>query len=77
MIYVQFYQKSAISDDLIEGTGDRSVVILDGRECRFAQNSIASQACKERGYLAWRLFSGDSFSRSSPVDPLVTFKEQL
>ena len=70
MIYVQFYQKSAISDDIIEGVGDRSVVILDGRESRFAQTSIARQACQERGYLAWQLFSGESFTRSSPIDVL-------
>ena len=32
MIYVQFYQRSALNpDDIIEACGDRSVVILDGR----------------------------------------------
>lgn len=70
MIYVQFYQKSAISDELIEASGDRSVIILDGRESRFAQTSIARQACQERGYLAWRLFKGETFTRSAPTDEL-------
>lgn len=30
--YIQYYQKSAISDDLISACGDRSVLILDGRQ---------------------------------------------
>lgn len=70
MIYVQFYQKSAISDELIEGSGDRSVVILDGRNTRFTHNSIGEAECKKRGYLAWRLYSGDTFTRSNPIDSL-------
>ena len=67
MYYVQFYQKSAISDDLIEASGDRSVIILDGRESQFAQTSIARQSCQERGYLAWQIFQGRSFSDSQAI----------
>ncbi len=71
MMYVQFYQKSAIDEDkIIEACGDRSVIILDGRNTRFTHNSISEAECKKRGYIAWRLFSGDSFSRSSPIDSL-------
>lgn len=66
MIYAQFYQKSAISEDTIEACGDRSVIILDGRNTNFTHRSIAEGECKKRGYVAWRLFSGETFTRSIP-----------
>jgi hypothetical protein len=70
MIYTQFYQKSAISDDFIEALGDRSVIILDGRNTRFTHRSISAGECRKRGYLAWRLYSGESFSRSAPISEI-------
>jgi hypothetical protein len=70
MYYVQFYQKSAISDALIEANGDRSVVILDGRCSRQWMGETAAAECKRRGYLAWRIFRGESFTRSAPVSQL-------
>lgn len=67
MIYAQFYQKSAISEDILEASGDRSVIILDGRNTNFTHRSIAEGECKKRGYLAWRLYRGEAFSRSTPT----------
>lgn len=67
MLYVQFYQKSAISDDIIQGVGDRSVIILDGRNTPFTHHSISEAECKRRGYVAWQVFHGESFSRSTPI----------
>lgn len=69
MIYVEFYAKSAIPEDdhLVPACGDRGVVILDGRNSPSAHNEIAEAECKKRGYLAWRLFVGESFTRSRPA----------
>lgn len=73
MIYVQFYQHSAYpvgSTELIEACGDRSVVILDGRLRPQAMGRIAAAECVKRGYLAWRVFKGESFTRSAPISQL-------
>ena len=71
MIYVQFYQKSAISDDLIEACGDRAVVILDGRQSRKTHQTIAFEECTKRGYLAWALYQGEAFTRSYRIHPIT------
>jgi len=66
MIYVQFYRPD-LSGQLAEGTGDRAVVILDGRESRANHRRIAQAECVKRGYTAWRLFRGPSFTRANPI----------
>lgn len=67
MYYIQFYQKSAISEDIIEACGDRSVIVVDGRESRETIRLFAEKEGVKRGYLAWALFKGESFSRSAKV----------
>lgn len=67
MIFVQFFQKSAISNNVIEATGDRSVVLLDGRNTDFTHRSIAAGECRKRGYVAWQLFKGDSLLLNRPT----------
>ena len=70
MYYAQFYQRSAISDEIIEACGDRSVVILDGRCSKQWIGKTAAAECKRRGYLAWRIFKGDTFTRSAPISQM-------
>jgi hypothetical protein len=71
MIYVQFYQRSALNpDDIIEACGDRSVVILDGRCSKQWMGETSAAECKRRGYVAWRIFKGETFTRSAPVSQL-------
>lgn len=70
MYYAQFYQRSAISDEIIEACGDRSVVILDGRCSKQWMGETATSECKRRGYLAWRIFKGESFTRSAPISQM-------
>lgn len=70
MLYIQFYQKAVWpigTDLLIEATGDRSVVILDARR-RYLSGvcGIAETECVARGYEGYRLFKGESFTRSEP-----------
>ncbi len=80
MIYAQFYQMSIgfvpnsnppkidpAYSELIEATGDRSVVIIDARLKHESVRRIAESECKKRGYKAWCIFKGESFTRSSPV----------
>ncbi len=70
MIYAAFYQKGVLTGELIGACGDRSVVILDGRLCAHTLGEIAAEECKRRGYLAWRIFKGESFTRSRPISQL-------
>lgn len=70
MIYAQFYQRSAASSEVIEACGDRSVVILDGRCSKQWMGETAAAECQRRGYVAWRIFKGESFTRSAPVSQL-------
>jgi len=70
MIYAQFYQRGVITGDTIEACGDRSVVILDGRCTKQWMGDTAAAECKRRGYIAWRIFKGASFTRSAPVSQL-------
>lgn len=69
MHYVQFFQNSVWGPDKgkpMEATGDRSVVILDGRESIGAQLIFSRAECAKRGYVGFQLFKGDAFSRSEP-----------
>ena len=71
MYYAQFYQRSATNpEEIIEACGDRSVVILDGRCSRQWMGETAAQECKRRGYVAWRVFKGEAFTRSAPISQL-------
>jgi len=66
MIYVQFYGKAVGPGlgKLIEACGSNGVLPLDGRwgwgRCRDA----ARRACHLRGWTAWQLRRGPSFSNS-------------
>lgn len=69
MIYAQFYHRG---DDgtFYEGVGDRQVVILDGRPSPTTHGEIAEKEARKRGYDAWRIFKGESFTRSRPISQL-------
>ena len=71
MHYAQFFQQSALNKgELIEATGDRSVIILDGRESSTTHHMLAKKAAEARGYQAYQLMRGDSLLRSSPASPI-------
>jgi hypothetical protein len=70
MIYAQFYQKGVVTGETIEACGDRAVIILDGRCSRRSMGDVAEAECKRRGYIAWRIFAGEAFTRSTPVSQL-------
>lgn len=80
MFYIQFYQKSTgyipgsipprFSEEYItdiEATGDRGVIIVDGRMSPDNIRAIAEREGAKRGYCAWALFKGESFTRAKKV----------
>lgn len=85
MLYVQFFQLStgyvagsipprfdAAHKTAIPATGDRGVVVLDARNSRETHKRIAAAECKKRGYVAWQLFAGETFTRSRPLSQVET-----
>lgn len=51
----------------IEACGDRGVIIIDQRMKPETAGQIAAQTCKERGFIGWQIFEGDSFTRCRAV----------
>ena len=66
MIYAQFYHYG-LSGNLVEACGDRSVVIINALLRMSTINEIAAKECKKRGYIAWAIFKGGSFTNSVRV----------
>ena len=73
MVYVQYFTKSAISSELIQACGDRSVVILDGRQALCVQREQARNfnGFRRPVYLAYQIFKGETFSRSEPLTEIT------
>lgn len=66
MFYVQFFQRGVMTGKIIEACGDRSVLILDGRQSVNTHHDIAADECRKRGYVAYQLLKGETFTRSTP-----------
>ena len=66
MIYAQFYHYD-LSGNLAEACGDRAVVIIDARLRKATVGEIAADECEKRGYNAWAIFKGESFTNSVKV----------
>lgn len=66
MVYAQFFYVD-LAGKVSEACGDRSVIILDGRCRRTWMHATAREECRKRGYAAWQLCKGDSFTRSAPI----------
>lgn len=77
MVYVQFFMPSIPgfwnnnSTALIEGCGDRAVIILDGRESLHSHTNFAQVEGAKRGYKGFQIRKGDNFTRSSPVTKVI------
>ena len=71
MVYAQFFYASALdSSKLIPACGDRAVIILDARSPGYHEVWAESE-CIARGYLAWQLNKGRSFSDSVPTSDII------
>lgn len=62
MYFIEFHALD-LSGSIQPATGDRSVIILDGRESASTHHDIARVEGAKRGYHAYRICKGDSFSR--------------
>ncbi|WP_055128540.1 hypothetical protein [Pseudomonas mediterranea] len=71
MLFAQFYQKSAISDEIIEACGDRAVVIYSERTSVPTCLKDARVEARKRGYVAVAMFRGEAFSRSKRVTDIT------
>lgn len=60
--HAEFFYRN-LNGDLASACGDRSVIILDGRISSVAMHAISADECKKRGYLAYRINKGESFTR--------------
>ena len=69
MIYAQFYHYD-LSGNLAEACGDRAVVIIDARLRNATVCKIAEEECKKRGYDAWAICRGESFTNSVMVSEI-------
>lgn len=63
MIFAQFYDRK-LDGTLGEALGDRSVVIFDGRLAKATVTRLASAEAVKRGFEAFSIHAGDSFTRS-------------
>lgn len=63
MYFAEFYIRDTASGKLSEACGDRSVLILDGREGAHHHHAHAKGWGVKHGFTAYKLCKGDSFTR--------------
>lgn len=70
MYYVQYYDKRG--NDYVEPCGDRSVLILDGRNNleTMYKDAENNNGIRRPYYDAYRIFKGASFLNSLPITEL-------
>lgn len=54
--FAEFYHMR--DGSYVEGIGDRSVIILDGRMSLYNKKFVALQECRKRGYDGFRIARG-------------------
>lgn len=70
MIFAEFYAYD-LAGKLDHATGDRSLVILDGRSTAPTWHAIASHECSARGYAAYVLRKGRGFTDSKAISARI------
>lgn len=66
MIFAQFYDRK-LDGTLGEALGDRSVVVFDGRLAKATITRLAGAEAEKRGYKAYSIHSGRSFTDSQKL----------
>lgn len=61
MYWIAFYYRSTTG--FVSGVGDRSVIVVDGRESAATHHDLARSEGRKRGYDAYRICKGPSFTR--------------
>jgi len=72
MRYVQYYQKQ--DGELVEACGDRSVVILDGRNSieTSKQDAVNFNSYHRPKYGAFQIRQGNGFTRSRAITNIIS-----
>ena len=74
MTYVQYLIPSAVSGKLVETCGDRSTVILDGRNSitTMHDDAIRFNGLNRPIFKAYQLFKGASFLDAKPLSDIIS-----
>lgn len=68
MLFIQYFTRSATDPKrLVEAVGDRAVIVLDARRRETVHHAIAMDEGERRGFPAYCLMRGDSFTRAVRV----------
>lgn len=78
MVFVQYFDESCISEKLIPACGDRSVVILDGRNnlATMKRDAVNFNGVSRPFYKAFQIFKGENFTRSTPITEIESLKQK-
>lgn len=79
MIFAQFSQVAVYppgTDKVIEACGDRSVIILDGREKETTLHALAKQESIKRGYIGYTLYRGETFTRCKAISSFIDTRDK-
>lgn len=71
--FVQYFQYGTVTGRLMEACGDRSIVILDGRNTLATLHADARRfnGYRRPNYPAYQLMRGDTFSRATPISSIT------
>ena len=66
-VYIDFFHKSAISEELISACGDRAIIRVDARKKSWRWHAIAQEEGRKRGYPAYQIIMGDSLLQAKSI----------
>lgn len=75
MVYVTYF-KLGLDGNLREDVGDRSIVILDGRNslATMKQDAVRFNGYRRPVYKAYQICRGRSLCDSKPITPIIELK---
>ena len=73
MIFVQYFDRGGITGDLREACGDRSIVILDGRNSMstWKDDAVKFNGFRRPVYAAYQLYKGRNVNDSKPITDII------
>ena len=74
MVYIQYFHKGVVTGNNIPASGDRAVVVLDGRQSldTWKRDAVQFNGYRREVYTAYQLMRGDTFTRSSPISGVIS-----
>ena len=73
MIYAQYFDRGLISNKLTPACGDRSVVILDGRNsmATWKDEAVKFNGFRRPKYEAYQIYKGRNVNDSKPITDII------